>query len=97
MTMPNIRVLPPDANPITTVVNGRTYSTTAGTPLDVPDFDALVLKANGWHISAPGGVGATTVRPANPIKGMRFTDTTLGVEITFDGRNWRNAITGAIV
>jgi hypothetical protein len=95
--MPNIRVLPPDSNPVTTIVNGRAYSTTGGNPLDVPDFDALVLKANGWHISAVGGVGATTVRPANPTKNTRFADTSLGVEITFDGRNWRNSITGAIV
>jgi hypothetical protein len=97
MTMPNVRVIPPNSNPITTTVNGRTYSTTAGTPLDVPDFDALALKANGWHISAMNGVGATTVRPANPTKGMRFADTTLGVEIAFDGKNWRNPITGAVV
>lgn len=95
--MPNIRVLPPNANPITTTVNGRPYSTTAGTPLDVPDMDAMVLQANGWHISAPGGVGTTTTRPANPTKNMRFADTTLGVEITFDGKAWRNSITGAVV
>ena len=91
------RVLPPDANPITTTVNGRTYSTTAGTPLDVPDFDALVLRANGWHVSALGGVGTTSIRPAFPNKGARFLDTSLGVEISFDGKNWRNAITGAVV
>ena len=95
--MPNTRVLPPDSNPITTTVNGRSYSTTAGTPIDVPDCDALALRANGWHVSALGGVGTSTTRPLNPTKGTRFADTTLGVEITFDGKNWRNAITGAIV
>ena len=92
-----IRMLPPDNNPITTVVNGRSYSTTASAPVDVPDMDALVLRANGWHLSALGGVGTTSIRPTNPTKNMRFADTTLGVEITYDGKNWRNAITGAIV
>ena len=95
--MPNIRVLPPNTSLIMTTVNGRTYPTSAGTPLDVADFDAQVLVANGWHISAPGGVGTTVTRPANPTKGMRFMDTTLGVEITYDGKNWRNPTTGAIV
>ena len=95
--MPIVRVLPPNSSFITTTVNGRTYSTSGGAPLDVPDFDADVLKANGWHVSALGGVGVTTTRPANPNTGMRFADTTLGVEITFDGKNWRNAITGAVV
>jgi hypothetical protein len=28
--------------------NGRTYSSTAGIPIPVPDFDVAVLQANGW-------------------------------------------------
>jgi len=96
--MATIRVLPPDASAISTIVNGRTYSTTGGTPLDVPDFDALVLKANGWHISDGSGVGTTTTRPTMGLtKGMRFTDTTLGYSITWDGKAWRNPVTGATV
>jgi hypothetical protein len=95
--MPTIRVLPPNTIGIDTMtVNGRTYSASAGVPIDVPDFDAQVLKANGWYISAAGGVGATPARPASPTKGTRFLDTTLGLEIAFDGKVWRNATTGAV-
>ena len=95
--MPNVRVLPPDATPITTVVNSRAYTTTGGTPLDVPDFDALILKANSWHISEAAGVGASSARPLSPNRGQRFADTTLGISISWDGRAWRNTITGAVV
>lgn len=97
-----IRLLPPAAaglgpNPIT--VNGRTYTAPVGATIDVPDFDALVMKANGWtdvaHFAA--GVGATATRPANPTKGMTYVDSTLGVVIQWDGKTWRNPVTGAAV
>ena len=43
------RLLPPAAGPMQTMtVNGRSYSSTPGNFLDVPDFDAQVLEANGW-------------------------------------------------
>lgn len=95
--MPNARVLPPNTGRCSTPVNGRTYTTTNGAYLDVPDFDAAVLVANGWHLVAAGGVATTTNRPANPPKGTRMLDTTLGIEIVWDGAAWRNKITGAAV
>ena len=62
--MPNIRVLPPNTTGTDTItVNGRTYSATAGGFLDVPDFDAAVMLANGWVRGAGGGSGATA-RPS---------------------------------
>ena len=36
-----------------TVANGRTCSGTPGTAVDVPDFDARNLAANGWISRCP--------------------------------------------
>ena len=103
----NIRMMPP-ADPAkyafvgTMTVNGRQYSATQGSTLDVPDFDADVLEANGWlHL---GPVGPTSARPpADTLAefvqsigaGYRFIDTTLGAAIVFTGQGWVNAVTGA--
>jgi hypothetical protein len=96
--MPTLRVFPPNAiGSATITVNGRTYTTTSGAAIDVPDFDALVIAANGWSLSAPDGSGASSARPANPQRGAKFADTTLGVAVVFDGKVWRNKITGAAV
>ena len=95
--MSPVRMLPPATGNATHVVCGRTYVGVVGTPRDVPDFDAPVLQANGWQIADPHGSGATSTRPANPAKNTRFTDTTLGVSILFDGKVWRNPVTGAAV
>lgn len=95
--MPNIRVLPPAAGGLTTV-NGRTYTCAAGASIDVPDFDAKVLSANGWIITSPAGVGGTSARPLNPKQGDHFVDTDLAsISIRFDGKVWRNNSTGAAV
>lgn len=91
-------VMPPSATGTCTLtVNGRTYTTSNGAAISVPDFDAAILQANGWTIAAQGGSGATAGRPAHPVKGMTFADSTLGVVVKFDGVNWRNPLTGAIV
>lgn len=95
--MATVRMLPPATGNATHIVNGRTYVGVVGTPQDVPDFDAPTLQANGWQITDPHGSGTTSTRPASPFKGMRFTDTTLGVSICWDGKTWRNPITGASV
>lgn len=88
---------PPDGNHPTIAVNGRTYTCAQGATVDVPDFDANVMMANGWTRAASGGVGATTARPANPSNGMQFHDTTLGYTIVWEGKAWRNPATGAAV
>jgi hypothetical protein len=91
------RVFPPTDGRTVTVVNGRTYSCPQGSYLDVPDFDADVLAANGWLAGSTHGTDVTAARPANPKKGATFSDTTLGYNIVFDGKNWRNPVTGAVV
>lgn len=93
--MATMRMMPPaDGLHPAIVVNGRSYTCAAGATIDVPDFDAVVMESNGWTSAAPG-VGATTIRPAAPLKGQEFHDTTLGFTIKFDGKVWRNPNTGA--
>lgn len=53
------------------------------------------MRANGWVTAATGGVGATAARPATPAKNQQFHDTTLGYNIVFDGKVWRNPTSGA--
>lgn len=87
------RVLPP-AGGATVSVNARVYKAASGVPLDVPDFDAAELEANGWTIL--GVVGTTAQRPASPVKGKPFIDTTLNKTVFHDGGAWRGH-TGAAV
>ena len=76
---------------VATRVNGRTYTGVLGTPQDVPDFDAKSLEANGWVVFDAGGVGTTAQRPTTGlVKGLTYSDTTLGYSIVWDGTNWRN-------
>lgn len=97
-----IRVMPPaDGLRTSIVVNGRSYSCALGSTIDVPDFDATVMMHNGWTSAGTGAsaapVGATTSRPAKPNKNDHFVDATLGYVIVFDGKVWRNPVTGAAV
>ena len=94
--MANVRVMPPPTGNTSTTVNGRPYGCAAGATLDVPDFDAAVLVANGWTAVADG-VGSTSARPASPYKGQKYHDNTLGLTIVWDGRVWRSPVTGAAV
>lgn len=102
--MPNIRLLPPGAAASTTtaVPGGRSYTCALGTTLDVPDFDAPILQANGWTPAtlAPKGqqgeVGTSVQRPTNPKKNQPFLDTTVGRIVVWDGKNWRDHVTGLI-
>ena len=73
-----------------------TYTCAANVTIDVPDFDAFVLTANGF-IAVAGSVGATSARPTNPGKGQTYHDTTLGLTIVFEGTAWRNPANGAVV
>jgi len=56
-----------------------------------------VLTANGWSGAASHGADVTASRPSNPKKGATFLDTTLGYNVIYDGKYWRNPVTGAIV
>lgn len=96
--MATMRLMPPSGNfnnPIT--VNGRTYTCAAGSTLDVPDFDAAVMQANGWTITASGGSGATSARPAKPTVNLQYHDTTLGKIVIWNGKNWIDFSSGAAV
>jgi hypothetical protein len=98
-----IRLMPPAnsslQNPIT--VNGRTYVCASGGTIDVPDFDAYLLQANGWTPAAGGGTGSvrpTAMPNGQPLKrGTTFNDTTIGKIIMWDGAVWRDHTTGALV
>jgi hypothetical protein len=97
-----VRMNPPNQVAYQTrVVNGRTYTGVPGTFLDVPDFDADQLEANGWQRLYT--VGPTTARPAGAIglypatPGVKFYDSTLSQLLEFDGAAWRDALTGAAV
>jgi len=83
-------------------VNGRTYSATPGSAIDIFDADAEVLSANGWIKVALSG--PTTARPSpNPLgtppylagPGFKFLDTTLGKIVVYDGATFRDPVTGA--
>jgi hypothetical protein len=83
------------SNPCT--VNGRTYSAAPGVLISAPDFDAIVLEANGWLRAAGDSAGVTAERPTAPVRGHKFFDTTLGQTVTWDGKFWRNHVNGAAV
>lgn len=96
--MPNVLVHVPVGARTTIAANGRSYSATPGNPISVPDFDAQVLVANGWLLGGATldqAVGPTSARPANPRKGQRYHDTTVGAELLWDGGVWRHTQTGA--
>lgn len=97
----NRRMLPPTQVAYQTrTVNGRTYRGSPGVTIDIPDFDADMLAANGWTDLGPSGTTAQrptgTLGRYNASAGSRYFDTTLGEGIASDGTNWRDA-TGAIV
>jgi len=92
------RVMPPSSgfyNPIP--VGGITYACAVNSTLDVPDHVADVMVANGWTRAADGGANTTANRPVAPKINQTFVDTTLGYVIKWDGKAWRNPVTGAAV
>ena len=93
------RLLPPGpGNPATIQIADRSYSCALGSFIDVPDADAMVMRANGWIPSASNGtVGTTAGRPLSPPSGTGYFDTTLGKGIVFDGLLWVDPDTGAAV
>ena len=98
-------MLPPGlAATTTTVVNSRSYTCARGSVLtSVPYQDADELEAAGWIKSSVGGSATTALRPTTTFagsllpSGYRFFDTTLGVEIIWDGAAWRNPASGVSV
>ena len=75
------------ANPV--VVYGRSYTCALGSSLQVPAQDAAVMIANGW--TRFGRLSGTTAqRPANPVRGLTYFDSTVGHIIVSDGVTWRD-------
>ena len=96
MTKMTHRMMPPaDGLRPTITVNGRTYTCALGATIDVPDADSDVMIVNGWTRASDSGVG--NVRPQKALKNQVFHDTTLNLNIFFDGKVWRNPNTGAAV
>jgi hypothetical protein len=79
-------------------VNGRSYVCVPGSVVSVPDFDAGALESNGWVRTAAHGSGATTGRPTTGLfKGYEFYDSSLSINVIWDGKVWRSHVTGAAV
>jgi hypothetical protein len=101
--MATVRLIPPNGAATTSKVNGRSYTCAAGATIDVPDFDALSLTAQGW-LTTGTAVGATSARPtANVGVGAQFLDTTIGAMIVCCGRTasgapiWSHHLNGSSV
>jgi hypothetical protein len=97
--MPNVRVTPTakSPNPFTIPGTGRKYTCAVGSTIDVPDFDAAVLKNAGWlsTTAGDGSVGTTAQRPANAHAQQEYLDTTVGAIVISDGKgNWLHHVTG---
>jgi len=61
-----LNLVPPDSGQRNSVTfNGRTYSSTPGVSIPVPDFDAPTLQANGWTIAT------TAAASASPFDALR--------------------------
>jgi hypothetical protein len=103
--MATFRMLPPIAtSQQSRSVNGRTYSATPGSAIDIVDFDADQLSANGWVKVALSG--PTAARPSPNLNGsppylaaagFHFFDVSLAKVVVFDGANWRDPATGNAV
>lgn len=89
------RLLPPALGD-TENIFGVIYKAQPGTVLDVPDNHAAVLAANKWVDLGPVD-NVANARPKGPKRGDLFIDTALVKTIVFDGRVWRDPVTGAAV
>lgn len=96
--MQNMMMSPPPRFAVETItVNGNTYTCASGGWISVPLADARAMMDQGWNTNHAQGDGTTAQRPTSPITGTTFLDTTLGAMIGWDGQNWRNTVTGAVV
>jgi hypothetical protein len=98
----NIRMLPPVSVPAQTrIINGRTYSSTLGSVVDVLDADAQELQANGWvWVAASGPTSASptgTLGLYNTLPGATYFDVTINKLIISDGQTLRDPATGGAV
>jgi hypothetical protein len=71
---------------ITTTVNGRAYTCAVGSSIQVPDFDAFELSANGWGVIPYVASGAS--RPSPPIMWQIIYDANQGTTAWWNGAGW---------
>jgi hypothetical protein len=96
-----VQVTPGVGAPTTvTVPGGRTYTCAIGSTIQVPDSDALILLANSWLRSA-NATGTTAARPTAVAGGAiplnyEYYDTTLSVNVMWNGKNWVKHTDGSI-
>lgn len=97
-----VQVMPGGNVPTTITVYGRTYTCAVGSAILVPDQDAQVFLANGW-IQAANAAGTTAQRPPSVVPGgkplalgYQYFDTTLNVNVLWNGKNWVRHDTGAL-
>lgn len=96
--MANIQMIPGASAPNPCPANGRSYKCAANSVVMVPDFDANVLEANGWMRAAGQGSGPTTSRPKTGLwVGFEWFDTTLNLNVKWDGKAWRSHVDGTSV
>ncbi|MDE2398351.1 MAG: hypothetical protein KGM91_23200 [Burkholderiales bacterium] len=98
--MTNFRMLSPAVPMSFSAPWGEQFVSTPGTVRDVDEHQLPAFKANGWIVVAQ--VGTSAERPGSSDivlhharAGSLFVDTHLGALIVFDGRVWRNPMTGA--
>jgi hypothetical protein len=92
-----VRLIPPVGLAATSKVNGRTYTCAAGATIDVLDFDAGSLTAQGWLASGLA-VGVSAARPVNPPIGTVFNDTSVGAAVIYVGKGvWAHHANGSSV
>lgn len=98
--MIQMQVMPPaDGLHPDITVHGRKYSCAVGSIITVPFDDGKAMCSNGWTATCAGGSGPSSDRPTpqRGLPGAEFHDTTIGAIIRWDGRSWRNVLTGAAV
>jgi hypothetical protein len=84
-------------NPMTIPGTTRRYTCAAGAVISVPEFDAEIMRTQGWVKTHAGTAGTTSGRPTNAGVNQFYLDTTLGAQIVYLGpkAGWVNAATGA--
>lgn len=106
MTVMHRLMPPPQTGRQTMTVNGRSYTCQVGNVIDVLNFDAGVLEANGWTFIAQSGPTSARPTPSRSSigpegsqagAGAKFYDTTLGALIVCDGATWRSPVDGSEV
>lgn len=101
--MTTYNVMPPNpkgdavGSPVNFSIDGRNYTCNQGSSIQVPDFDAKVMFANGWGIIRyiPNG----SARPINPEQWVIWFDANSAIQSTiwWNGTHWVRPSSGGLV